>query len=718
MKWNKLIVTIIIILIISAIVIVTCLFINRSLTEDKSDYINEDNITSIKLILKGIVVFIGILSFNIINKQINIKDRSLVNLDEKLCSIEDKKTITAAGEYTINGGLTINNERKQIINNLIQSIKKRDINTVNDIFVNRLKWIKCGTQEDSTLFLSKIVGTLTDSISYKDENNNTVARDIYEVVNNTTDNYYFDDNSIRIKSPNIEDNVDIVRFIRNKIKKNIDEYPYCIGFVVHLQNDINMNGGHYIAFVQYKSGWFVFDDEKSQYYANSSGIIINNDFIKSYIDYNHITIKSVIFGKKLKEYKNTGGLPNLGNTCYSNSALQLLLATDLLDNDLLATNIQERLETLTGTEYITPTTKQKSFVEKTVDDVSEITSVTKPAVSTVNKEEIKINNDAFICLVKSLTEDANSMINRVKLNDINYLSDSKSFLNYIKMTNNKDNLYYDNNNILRESIYFKCILNSTVKNPETTQIVSKFLLNNGENIVKEIIKNIENNLLNKYKELIKLNNNKKLIDQFKSWILKVNNIHENIKNNKQKILKNAEDINENSTDDDNYLMRVYNELQQNTTNIFINSIKEDECGQLKEILQLNDETNEKYNSDLKDFLIARTYSIVEVLKEFKSKNIVKKIRKVIVLLIKELKENININNREQIEKIDNYINSIIQLIDNEFDYEEYEEEEEDTYDQFNSYISNKKQKNKRYGTDNTPFDEYYSNIINEDIRIK
>jgi len=1051
--YGKIILTIIILLIICIGVIITCVYINEELTSDyiNTEYINDDYLYFIKGIINICIGFVGIALFKIINKKWLDPKKSLMDaLDDHStgsCPMDDRpsRKLQQAigqgefnGQYEINGSLDVNNQQKTIINNLIQAIRNNDKNTVNDIFVNQLNWVKCGSQEDATEFLNKLLGVLSNEEKYDyDKNGEIIKIDNYNINNKINDNYYFNMSSLR--SDEIKDDNNIIELIKNQINEGqnssifsvqddqykpfndygiriIDKYKICIGFIVQLGNSIGDNGGHYITFAQYKNGWYVFDDTNVTPY-NDSNIIINKKFIQNYGNYNYFTIKSTVFGKKLKDYNNTGGLLNLGNTCYSNSALQLLMATDLLDNNqqpkadepsgeiakslrikakhnqikiiinkinelkrvnndlndsksnktlytelnniidqylnnipaisennesildeylnnirqirtmteslygkklttgdanTLLTDINKfkskvptltlnqttnlennivnpilvnsntgdekqqlideinklkrdikKLKTDTGLDksrsitknimiyntfdtlvdkYMrlkigilnnndelnriyqkgvliiellnklneikqnkqlssynenmekmlkiidnidkrsinessdlvksikilnnntgltsTSTSSQNSFLSNIVDGISGIANSvgnlfkdddTKPKATTpvpftlnssapafemptkpktevpaiipkaasINMEEIKINNNAFNCLVTALTDDAITMINRTKIEDISYLSEVAVFLNKIEMTNNKNNLYYDNNNQLRESIYFKCILNSVDKNNNTTKIIAKYLVDNGEDILKEITKNIKEPMENKLKELDKKSLNTKVADQLKLWIIKVHNIYENLVNNKNEFLENV-NIDTNPTDgdiaNDTILDDLNTELNEDKDNQFIDIINDNTCISIKEIMSsiIGDDKNDKYIKDLKNLLKAELYRIVRLLADLKSKREVRKIRQIIISLATKLNKYLDINNKEQINEIESLINSIIQIIEDGLT-DEYEIDE-DGVDQYSMYsITKKLEKNKKYGRDNTPFDKFYKELEEETI---
>jgi hypothetical protein len=233
-----------------------------------------------------------------------------------ICEIKGSREypiIKGSNNNIKSGGVIIDNKIKYRINNLISGIREKNKSKINQS-LHSLGWKFCGSQQDAVDFLQRVIGI-------QNENDNE-------------DDYQLYMHNIRLYNTSIS----VIDNIINTLNIPIDTNKHFIGFIIHLSSTDTGKGGHYIAVVQYENTWIICDDSRTIYnftFTNNKDFtsqefltILNN---QGY-DYNFITIRGIMFGKSLKTLPNEDlGLDNIGNTCYANSALQLLRATTLLD---------------------------------------------------------------------------------------------------------------------------------------------------------------------------------------------------------------------------------------------------------------------------------------------------------------------------------------------------------------------------------------------------
>ena len=102
----------------------------------------------------------------------------------------------------------------------------------------------------------------------------------------------------------------------------------------------NVGLGHYIAHVKYVGGWYTIDS--IAWNSDNAIVDISQDFINNYLNslnnniQNNNSIPTMFLWKK-KDIALKQGMPiilkQFNNICYTVSALQLILATNLLDDE-------------------------------------------------------------------------------------------------------------------------------------------------------------------------------------------------------------------------------------------------------------------------------------------------------------------------------------------------------------------------------------------------
>lgn len=242
-----------------------------------------------------ILIIISVLSYKCINKEkCSCGKGENINHNCPICGAVEYNTIK---------------EKKDIIINLINAIKDNNQNNafraLQSIGINN-----CNQQQDASEFLGYMVGDLLmgnkqndDIIIYmppkyirmsgdKEENKNLIGSAKYAVVA-------------------IDENL-------------IDEYDL-IGLINHSGGTTSTSSsGHYTAFVKYNSGWYYCNDTQIQY-LNEYDDIFNN------INNNN-NIRILLYVKKNNLVNGSPPpLTNFGVTCYSNAALQIILASGILE---------------------------------------------------------------------------------------------------------------------------------------------------------------------------------------------------------------------------------------------------------------------------------------------------------------------------------------------------------------------------------------------------
>ena len=263
-------------------------------------------------------------------------------------------TIKGSREYPIikgsnnnikSGGFVLNKVQQYNINNLISGIRENDQSKINRS-LQSLEWRFCGSQQDAVEFLQRLIGIKTKGVDLDDSD----PIPSYEITNDNNHYYYSNDTNFRL-SERENTNISIIPYFKKTIydqyygspndsvkKVNINNFQYCIGFIIHLSSTNTGKGGHYIAVVQYQNTWIICDDSREIYkFKFNNNEFTSQEFLtilnKQGYNYNFITIRYTMFGKSLKTLPNEDlRLDNKGNTCYANSALQILRATTLLDN--------------------------------------------------------------------------------------------------------------------------------------------------------------------------------------------------------------------------------------------------------------------------------------------------------------------------------------------------------------------------------------------------
>lgn len=240
-------------------------------------------------------------------------------------NIDNNSCACGKGECKKCGGINLSDKNlKDNINTLIGLLNvdgpykyegdDARLNKVNNLLVNELKWKECGTQEDPTEFLNNILGKKTNILVPVSDNSFAYQY----ILNKENDNYNIDDTRLPINNLSTQ--------LNDKENFNI------IGLIVHSGNKQGEGSGHYIALVRYEDSWYSCDDN-----ICTKLNFNNEDLLFNYLKEKHVLhiIRAYLWKKKEKKLKigSPFGLINFGNTCYSNSALQLLLATDLLDDE-------------------------------------------------------------------------------------------------------------------------------------------------------------------------------------------------------------------------------------------------------------------------------------------------------------------------------------------------------------------------------------------------
>lgn len=346
------------------------------------------------------------------------------------------------GECAKCGGIDISNKQlKDDFNTLIELLRvdgpysreNYDLRKTefNNYLVTKLQWVECGKQEDPMDFLNKIFGELKQVMQL-----NTGEQLYVYNLNKENDDYIIDETRLVISS------------LSNKLttKENFD----MIGLILHIGNTEGEGSGHYISIVQYADSWYLCDDETyTKLNFNSEDELFN------YLKNNHstYTIRAYLWKKQNKKLKNGPpfGLVNFGNICYSNSAIQLLLVTELLDYEdkeevQQKSQPEDKIEELLIKEKKIIDTKEK-YIPILDELINKITNLKETVYKIINdipdkngnidnwasKNEIKNN----LYKIHKEIKDRISTINNFKLEYFNkYITEIISDNEITKLTEN------------------------------------------------------------------------------------------------------------------------------------------------------------------------------------------------------------------------------------------------------------------------------------------
>ena len=387
----------------------------------------------------------------------------------------------------------------------------------------------------------------------------------------------------------------------------------------------------------------------------------------------------------------------------------------------IITNINEINNSPPLTEYTqTPDVEEQIQVPTAIEQTPVVAeSIQVPAIieqTPVVAELIQvpavINNyrnkdEAIDCLGKEITEYVDKQLDNLQIENINYLVDSKLYLEFLEIKiRNEDIINQYPNDIELRNIYYSCILElNNMSTQQQDAMILIFIKNHSKEILNNVDKYIQKLIDNKYKSLF----NKILNDRLKKLIITVNNTYNRLIDNEKQFIEYVQDDDDenNALDDDRFLEMVDNDLKNDTQNYFIQKLNQsDQCQSLKSILSIDDNfiIDDNYITSLNNFLIERIYTIIKLLSKYKTNNYVKKIRRQANIIIKQLQ--VYINTETKLKLIENNIQYFINMIERP-DYEN----EDDIEDVYNIYTPPKTiKKTKRYGTDSTAFDIYYKEL--------
>jgi len=489
-KIIKFLTTIILIIIIIIIIYISCVCVNSELYEYVYPHVQNDmHMNFINYLVDGIICVLGsYIGFYISDKYIN-KKKSLAEIDSVLCPMypeqrdSKKKEVKAAGETkggNIKGGLDIilKNE-KELLNSLITELNSennnqenfkniiRNINNLNGTQdEDKIQFDKYGLRQDDPgvffrLFKSIDISAISSDYKYNENMVNTEKGRIWTdeeqsrfYINNLRNEYepYKEHQYILYTNNDIED----IKNIRGNIDMLKNEQFQLIGAIEHMGNIIRntygqtISGGHYIAHVLRE-----IDGKEVIFKCSDSSIMENtkHDSIIKAIE--NKRIKFLLFKLKNKPLNKTRPIPlyNKGNTCFIASALQILLSTDLLDNDIPREDkSNKKIDDETINDKIEKLNKIKSKIieiktNKNFDFMGQRT-VTAENIKIINKIKKIYKDIEGIKNIETLSkEELNRLI--LQLNGFYYI-----FLKLIGLRESKDADYQENMQILDSLIEY------------------------------------------------------------------------------------------------------------------------------------------------------------------------------------------------------------------------------------------------------------------------
>lgn len=368
-----------------------------------------DSIISKSLFLiGGIGTYILALNTPNITKSLKKKKPSVLDVHEYICELKEDPSPTISeqktgrGLDTKSGGFVMTEDAYQRAIDLYNIISDKKILRENKIaVVNKMyedigfivgepdpkskdqkqTQVDCTSMQDALDLLTKLSNGKIDMIvDEKDKNKRQFPHSVY--IEDTTD----PDLNSRSTSADLNSNY-ILYDARRETKR-----PQFNGYTVigYLMNEPDR---HWIAFVRYtEQKWFICDDDKNP-------IIISN--IHNLLESKKKThnIAAILYKKtklphKYKDSSKPLGLPNLGNTCYLNALLQILV---LMNKDLIV-DIQDNIIDLHNKrdDYIN---KPNELSNKIADILWFYIQIAYPNIDQ-DHNGVKDNYDAFFQFLK------------------------------------------------------------------------------------------------------------------------------------------------------------------------------------------------------------------------------------------------------------------------------------------------------------------------------
>ncbi len=624
------------------------------------------------IIIAFIVIIILILLFifpeyskyltNIISSLVLITTSlNLLFLTHSKCNIIEKNKYSIGSfelsekDNIILGSFEFNKNEKKNIKTIIDFYKSKSINKesitenqLNQLFKdNNINFIKTIDQNDPVELLSKLL----DNDNYE------------KMVLEQFDDYSkYQNLDYIIKFNGAYDNSNNNNFIDDILKKNINHQ--IINIIVYIRS--SENSGHYINFAKTIEGWYLCDD-KSIVKKEIKNV---KELINTYSSPNKIYRIALLQRKDIALLPASNliwNIPTLVNNCYSNSLMQFLNNSNILEENK---NINNNIDDFYKKE-LNKLNMGKLATEKSITTHTNKINTLQNEISDINK-----SNKELIELYTLLIDSEKNLL--YSESDLNNIKDQIVFLNNLKsIVDNSSPISdaniqklisdYKKDEIINsnKTINTKSISKKLIKYNKQINTLKNKLDKNDKKIILDDIKKAIQNEIKKYKDefddkfLINKNiiNKKQKLDSYASKMGKLmfNNIQEYINNINKNIQFNI-DYNKNEKQ-----MDIIDEYIRELTSLLNND---------KELLKINnvhnylkityDSIEQKINSDLNDLIKKENKSLNE-LKEILNKLLPYQLQIIFVIQNYQKYDNFvkNLKNNK------NYLNTHIKSLQND-----------------------------------------------------